>query len=69
MRRPQVVMNKFKRMLMAALMCSVISAGAFAQKQDPKNPPPKQGDQPKVRVEEKRNPPPERPRGDDKKKP
>jgi hypothetical protein len=69
MRRPDVVMNKLKRMLMAGLMCCLVSAGAFAQRQDPKNPPPKQDGQPKVKVQEKKDQPPERPRGDDKKKP
>jgi hypothetical protein len=63
-------MEKLKRMLLAALMCGVVSAGALAQKQDPKEPPPKQ-DQPRVKVEENKNPPPERrePKGEDKKKP
>ena len=48
-------------------MCCVVSVGALAQKQDPKDPPPKP-DPPKIKVEDK-NPPPERPKGDDKKKP
>jgi hypothetical protein len=67
MRRPHVVMNKMKRMLMAALMGCVVSAGAFAQKQDPK-PPPKI-ETPKVRTQEKDPPPPPPPKNDDKKKP
>jgi hypothetical protein len=63
-------MKKFKRILIAALMCCVVSVGALAQRKDPKEPPPKP-DQPKIRVEENKNPPPERrePKGEDKKKP
>ncbi len=57
---------------MAALMCCVVSAGAFAQRrpQDPKDPPPKSGDQPKVKVQPK-DPPPDRrePRGNGNKRP
>ena len=56
---------------MAALMCCVVSGGAFAQKrQDPKDPPPKSGDQPKVKVQPK-DPPPDRrePKGNDNKRP
>ena len=61
-------MNKMKRMLMAALIGCVVSAGAFAQKQDPNKPPPK-GETPKVRTQEKDPPPPPPPKNDDKKKP
>jgi hypothetical protein len=68
MRRPHVIMRKLKRILMAGLMCCVISVGALAQKQDPKDPPPKP-DPPKVKAEDHKNPPPDRPKGDDKKKP
>lgn len=52
-------------------MCCVVSVGAFAQRrQDPKDPPPKGGDQPRVKVE-KKDPPPDRrpPRGNDNKRP
>jgi hypothetical protein len=68
MRRPLVVMMKLKRILMAGLMCCIVSVGVFAQKQDPKDPPPKQGDQPRVKVEERKDPPPP-PANDDKRKP
>jgi hypothetical protein len=62
-------MNKMKRMLMAALMGCVVSAGAFAQKQDPNKPPPK-NDTPRVKPEVKDPPPPPPPpKNDDKKKP
>lgn len=65
-------MDTLKRILMAALMCCVVSAGAFAQRrpQDPKDPPPKSGDQPKVKVQPK-DPPPDRrePRGNGNKRP
>jgi hypothetical protein len=68
MRRPHVIMEKMKQILMAAVMCCVISAVAFAQKQDPKVPPPKPPP-PRVRVEENKNPPPPKPKDEDKKKP
>jgi hypothetical protein len=64
-------MDTLKRVLMAALMCCIVSAGAFAQKrQDPKDPPPKSGEQPKVKVQPK-DPPPDRgqPKGNDNKRP
>jgi hypothetical protein len=60
-------MNKLKRMLMGALMCCVVSVSALAQKQDPK-PPPKQ-DPPRPIRPEPKDPPPDRQKGDDKKKP
>lgn len=66
-------MDTLKRVLMAALMCCVVSVGAFAQKrQDPKDPPPKSNEQPKVRVEKQKDPPPPdrgQPRGNDNKRP
>jgi hypothetical protein len=62
-------MNKLKRILMAALMCCIVSVGALAQRQDPNKPPPKDQDPPKVKAERDKNPPPDRPKGDDKKKP
>jgi hypothetical protein len=52
---------------MGALMCCVVSVSAFAQKQDPK-PPPKQ-DPPRPIRPEPKDPPPDRQKGDDKKKP
>jgi hypothetical protein len=65
-------MKDLKRILMAGVMCCIVSAGAFAQKQGPKNPPPKEDPPPKVKVEEK-NPPRDNgqggQRGSDKKKP
>ena len=61
-------MKKLKQILMAVLIGCMLSAGVFAQKQGPKDPPPKQGDQPRVGVEKKEDPPPP-PRNDDKKKP
>ena len=73
-RRPQGIMKTLKRILMAGVMCCIVSAGAFGQKQqqDPKNPPPKEDPPPKVKVEDK-NPQQDRgqggQRGDDKKKP
>jgi hypothetical protein len=72
MRRPHGIMKDLKRMLMAGVMCCIVSAGVFAQKQqDQKNPPPKEDPPPRVKVEEK-NPPQDNrgqggPRGDDKK--
>ena len=50
-------MEKVKRILMAAMMCCIVSAGAFAQKQDPKPPPKEPDNQPKVTVPENKNPP------------
>lgn len=67
----EVVMDKLKRVLMAALMCCVVSAGAFAQRrQDPKDPPPK-NNPPRVKVEKDKDPPQDRrePRGNDNKRP
>ena len=64
-------MDTLKRVLMAALMCCVVSVGAFAQKrQDPKDPPPKSNEQPKIRVE-KKDPLPDRgqPKGNNNKRP
>jgi hypothetical protein len=57
-------MEKLKKILTAAVMCCVVSAGAFAQKQDPK-PPPKP-DPPKIEPQKDKNPPPKE---DGKKKP
>jgi hypothetical protein len=68
MRRPREMMKMFKRVLMATVMCGIVSAGAFAQKQDPK-PPPKEEPPPRVKVDENKNPPPDKQRNDDKKKP
>ncbi len=63
------MMKKLKQILMGAVLCSIVSVGALAQKQDPK-PPPKEGDQPRVKVEDKKDPPPDRgQKNDDKKKP
>lgn len=62
-------MEKLKRILMAAVMCCIVSVGALAQKQDPK-PPPKEEPPPKVNVPPDKNPPQDRgQKGDDKKKP
>lgn len=53
------MMKKLRQLLMAILMCGVVSVGAFAQKQDP---PPKKNPPHPIKPEPK-NPPP------DKKKP
>ena len=52
------MIKKLKRILMAALMCGIVSAGAFAQKQDP-TPPPKP-DPPRPIRPEPKEPPPDR---------
>ena len=64
-------MEKLKRILMAAMMCCIVSVGALAQKQDPNKPPPKDpNNQTKVHVPPEKNPPQDRgQKGDDKKKP
>jgi hypothetical protein len=64
-------MEKLKRILMAAVMCCIVSVGTLAQKQDPNKPPPKEPDQhPPIKVEQNKNPPQDRgQKGDDKKKP
>jgi hypothetical protein len=58
MRRHIVVMTKLQRMLMTAMMLSIISVGAFAQGDKREQKPPPKEDTPKVRVEENKKPPP-----------
>jgi hypothetical protein len=53
-RRPQVVMRKLKRVLVAVLIGTVISLGAFAQRNGNDNRPPKDNG----KVVEKPKPPP-----------
>jgi hypothetical protein len=64
-------MERLKRILLAAVMCCIVSAGAFAQKQDPDKPPPKDpNNQTKVKAnDDKRSSPDRGNRGGDRKKP